>query len=229
MQETILVVDDEEDIVELIKVTLEKEDYKVITSSSADAAMQEIEKSKPDLIILDLKLPGISGLELCKILKSRQDTQGIPIIMLTGKYVKPEERAGGIELGSDDYMTKPFYGGELTARVKAVLRRGEYKAGEDKIIKIEGEIPIEINLPERTVNCADKMLNLTPKEFDLLVFIVKRKNKVLSREIILESVWGFEYFGTTRTVDMHIARLRSKLGPAGKRIQTVETIGYKFV
>ncbi|MDI6641388.1 MAG: response regulator transcription factor [Elusimicrobiota bacterium] len=219
-------------IVELIKITLEKEGYKVHTAKSADEALQTIERNSPQLILLDLKLPGVFGQDLCRILKSKEEAQGIPIIMVTGRYVKPEERAAGIELGADDYIIKPFYSGELLARARAVLRRGEYKMGQ-KTLKVYGSSSsgdLIVDLQEHTVKIGKRFIHLTPKEFDLLVVLVSKKNKLLTRDFLLESVWGMEYFGTPRTVDMHIAKLRHKLSlPFNKKIQTVETLGYKFV
>ena len=222
----IFVVDDEPDIVELIKITLEKEDYAVEIAGSADETLHKIERSKPDLFIVDLKLPGVSGYDLCRILKSKEETSGIPIIILSGRYIRPEERAKGIELGADDYMTKPFYGGELIARIKSVLKRMDYKNENGEIINCDGLI---VNPDEHTTYIDQKEIKLTPKEFDLLVMLLKKRNKVLKREFLLETVWGYEYAGSTRTVDMHIARLREKLGEHfSKRLQTVGGMGYKW-
>jgi len=223
----ILIVDDEPDIVEFIEAVLEKEGYQVTSAESADAALQSMESGKPDLIILDLKLPGVSGFDLCKILKSKDETSGIPLVILSGKYLRPEDKVQALDIGADDYITKPFYGGELLARIKAVLRRIDYK-GEDVNILKSGT-SLEVNIPEHTARISGKTIKLTPKEFDLLVMFLKKKNHVLKREFLLESIWGYEYLGTTRTVDVHVRRLREKLGTLSKKIQTVETIGYKFI
>jgi DNA-binding response OmpR family regulator len=223
----VLIVDDEPDIVEFIEAVLEKEGYQVVSAESADDALQNIESGKPDLIILDLKLPGVSGFDLCKILKSKDETSDIPLVILSGKYLRPEDKVQALDIGADDYITKPFYGGELLARIKAVLRRIDYKGEAVSILK--SGTSLEVNIPEHTVRISGKTIKLTPKEFDLLVMFLKKKNHVLKREFLLESIWGYGYFGTTRTVDVHIRRLREKMGPLSKKIQTVEKIGYKFI
>jgi len=231
---TILVVDDEKEIVSLIKEFLKAEGYKVITAECADEAFSKIEKTKPDLIILDLKLPGLDGREVAKILKSKEDTAAIPIVMLTGKFIKPEERAAGFELGADDYMTKPFYGKELVLRVKAILSRLDYgKEADETVLACDGNLVIDLSrhaVKIRVKPGGDRWqpVVLTPKEFDILYLLVKRRNRVLNRDFILKSVWGYEYFGTTRTVDMHIANIRQKLANFGKKLETVGGIGYKF-
>ena len=225
-KEKILIVDDEPDIVEFIVAVLEKEGYRIKTAESADVALQSIEKDKPDLVILDLKLPGVSGFDLCKILKSKKETSGIALVILSGKYVRPEDKVEALDIGADDYVTKPFYGGELLARVRAVLRRVDYKGEEKSILKSD---KIEVNIPEHTVKVSGDSVKLTPKEFDLLVMFLKKKNHVLKRQFLLETIWGYGYFGTTRTVDVHVRRLRGKLGSISKKIQTIESIGYKFI
>jgi len=231
---TILVVDDEKEIVTLIKEFLKVEGYKVLVAGSADEAFSKIEKTKPDLIILDLKLPGLDGREVAKILKSKDDTAAIPIVMLTGKFIKPEERAAGFELGADDYMTKPFYGKELVLRVKAILSRIDYgKEADEKLLACDGNLIIDLSrhvVKIRVKPGADQWqaVVLTPKEFDILYLLVKKRNRVLNRDFILKSVWGYEYFGTTRTVDMHIANIRQKLANFGDKIETVGGVGYKF-
>lgn len=224
---TILVVDDEPDIVEYIVAVLEKEGYKINTAGSSDDALESIESEKPDLAILDLKLPGVSGYDLCRILKSKNETSDIPLIILSGKFIRPEDKIEALDIGADDYVTKPFSGGELLARMRAVLRRADYRGEEGNILKSGNSL--EVNIGEHTVKHSGKLVRLTPKEFDLLVMFLKKKNHVLKREFLLESVWGYEYFGTSRTVDVHVRRLREKLGGASKKIETVETIGYKFV
>ena len=231
---TILVVDDEKEIVTLIREFLKAEGYNVIGAGSADEAFSKIRETKPDLIIPDLKLPGLDGQEVAKILKSKEDTAAIPIVMLTGKFIKPEERAAGFELGADDYMTKPFYGKELVGRVRAILHRIDYgKEAKKKVLACDGNLVIDLSrhaVEIRIKPAGEKWQNvvLTPKEFDILYLLVKERNRVLNRDFILKSVWGYEYFGTTRTVDMHIANIRQKLEDFGGKIETVGGVGYKF-
>ena len=226
-REKILIVDDEPDIVEFIEAVLDKEDYEVSTAGSSDEALRGIEKSRPDLIILDLKLPGVSGFDLCRILKSKNETAGIPMIILSGKYIQPDDKVNALEIGADDYITKPFYGKELLARIKAVLRRVDQPAGDGNLLKAGKAL--EVNIAEHTVKVAGSEIRLTPKEFGLLVMFLRKKNQVLKREFLLESVWGYGYYGTTRTVDVHVRRLREKLEGIKKNIRTVESMGYKFV
>lgn len=234
-KQIILVVDDEHDILTMTDMILGQEGYEVVTAENADQAIQQVRNKRPDLILLDLKLPGIGGMEVCRILKEDEKTSQIPIIMLTGKYIKPEERAEGLDMGADDYIIKPFSVKELTARMRAVLRRMDHKSEPEEVIKTNDE-SIIINLATHTVDIRlhpqennRKILSLTPKEFDLLYTFVKKRNHVLNRNFLCEYVWGHEYFGTTRTVDVHIAHLREKLGYLGKKIETIEAIGYKFV
>jgi len=232
MAQKILVIDDEPEIVKLVQQILESEGFGFDYAYSSDSAFQKIEKGKPDLIILDLKLPGVGGKELCQILKKREETSDIPIIMLSGKYLKPQDRTEGLEMGADDYITKPFYGNELVARVKAILRRLDYgKETEEALKTSNGEIIINITTHTAQTKEGNKYkdLLLTPKEFDLLFTLLKKKNRVLDRNYLMESVWGLGYFGTTRTVDVHIGNLRQKLGSYADKIETIEGIGYKFI
>jgi len=224
-KQKILVVDDEPDLVEMVKDVLERNDYSVISAGNADLAIKKVRESKPNLIILDLNLPGIGGIEVCRILKQDKQTSSIPIIMVTVKSTETEKIAG-LEAGADDYMTKPFSTGELVARVRAVLRRIVY-AGEEGEVLVSGDIKLDST--EHMVYVKNKQINFTPKEFNLLYMLIKKKGKVLSRTFLMENIWGYEYVGGTRTVDVHVRHLREKLGEEAKKIETVEGIGYKLV
>jgi len=224
-KQKILVIDDEPDLVELVKDVLERNDYSIISAANADLGVKKVRESKPDLIILDLNLPGIGGIELCRILKRDRKTSGIPIIMLTVKSAETDKVAG-LEAGADDYITKPFSTAELVARVKAVLRRILY-VGEQGEVLVSGNIKLDST--EHIVYVKDKQIDLTPKEFNLLYLLMKKKGKVLSRTFLMETIWGYEYVGGTRTVDVHVRHLREKLGQEAKRIETVESVGYKLV
>lgn len=224
-KQKILVVDDEPDLVELVKDVLERNNYFVISARNADLAIKKVKESNPDLIILDLNLPGIGGIEVCRILKRDKKTSSIPIIMLTVKSTETDKIAG-LEAGADDYMTKPFSTAELVARTRAVLRRILY-AGEPGEALVSGEIRLDST--EHMVYVMDKKIDLTPKEFNLLYLLMKKNGKVLSRTFLIENIWGYEYLGGTRTVDVHVRHLREKLGEEGKKVETVEGVGYKFV
>lgn len=224
-KQKILVVDDEPDLVELVKDVLERNNYSVISARNADIAIKKVRESKPDLIILDLNLPGIGGIEVCRILKRDRKTNSIPIIMLTVKSTETDKIAG-LEAGADDYMTKPFSTAELVARTRAVLRRILY-AGEPGEVLVSGDIRVDST--EHMVYVLDKQIDLTPKEFNLLYLLMKKKGKVLSRTFLIENIWGYEYLGGTRTVDVHVRHLREKMGDEGKKIETVEGVGYKFI
>jgi len=224
-KQRILVVDDEPDLVELVKDVLERNNFLVISARNADFAIKKVRESKPDLIILDLNLPGIGGIEVCRILKRDKKTSAIPIIMLTVKSTETDKIAG-LEAGADDYMTKPFSTGELVARTRAVLRRALY-VGELGEVLVSGDIRLDST--EHVVYVMNKQIDLTPKEFNLLYLLMKKKGKVLSRTFLIENIWGYEYIGGTRTVDVHVRHLREKMGEEGKKIETVEGVGYKFV
>ena len=224
-KQKILVVDDEPDLVELVKDVLERNDYLVISARNADLAIKKVRESKPDLIILDLNLPGIGGIEVCRILKRDKKTSAVPIIMLTVKSTETDKIAG-LEAGADDYMTKPFSTAELVARTRAVLRRILY-VGEPGEVLVSGDIRLDST--EHMVYVKDEQIDLTPKEFNLLYLLMKKKGKVLSRTFLIENIWGYEYLGGTRTVDVHVRHLREKLGEEGKKVETVEGVGYKFI
>lgn len=226
----ILVVDDEYHIVELVKFNLESSGYEVIEASGGKEALYKIKSERPDLIVLDLMLPEIDGIEICKKVRNDVETESIPIIMLTAKS-EETDKIVGLEIGADDYITKPFSVRELMARVKAVLRRNmDPKISElgDKELNI-GEITIYQDRYE--VLKSGEKLDLTLKEFELLNLLAKNRGKVLSRNYLLDEIWGYDYFGETRTVDVHIRHLRKKIEDDDKNpklIETIRGIGYKF-
>jgi two-component system phosphate regulon response regulator PhoB len=221
---TILVIEDERDLVELISFNLEKEGYRVITATEGSMGLETARNSLPDLILLDLMLPGITGTEICKILKKNEKTFRIPIIMLTAKG-EEIDRVVGFEVGADDYVVKPFSNRELMLRIKAVLRRGEHDKTPEKIIRV-GQLSIDTS--RHRVTCGDEEIVLTTTEYKLLINLAERLGRVQSRDVLLKNVWGYNYIGDTRTVDTHITRLRTKLGQAGDFIKTVRGFGYKM-
>ena len=223
----ILVVDDEADLVELVSYNLKKEGFRIDSASDGESALAKIRRDKYDLLILDLLLPGIQGMELCRILRNDPKTASLPIIMLTAKG-EEIDRIVGLEIGADDYVTKPFSPRELVARVKAVLRRSIEKPVTEKILKI-GEL--EIDKERYSVSLKGKPVKLSATEYKLLLYLAERKGKVFSREQLLDAIWRDEAFVEPRTVDVHIRRLRAHLGedPANPRyIKTMRGIGYFF-
>ena len=223
----ILVVDDEADLVELVSYNLKKEGFIVDSASDGETALTKIRKGKYGLLILDLMLPGIQGMELCRILRNDPKTSVLPIIMLTAKG-EEVDKILGLEMGADDYMAKPFSPRELVARVKAVLRRSKEKPMSEKLLKI-GDL--EIDRERYVVSVRTKPVKLSATEFKLLLFLAERKGKVFSRDQLLDAVWRDEAFVEPRTVDVHIRRLRSNIeeDPAKpKYIKTMRGIGYFF-
>jgi two-component system phosphate regulon response regulator PhoB len=223
-KETILIVEDEEDILELVGYHLQQEGYQTVYARSGDAVLDLVTESPPDLIVLDIMLPGLSGTEVCKILKQNDATRNIPVIILTARS-EEIDRVVGFELGADDYVTKPFSPRELVLRVKAILKRLHAAADTKEILEVEG---ITIDKPKHQVLLDGKTIDLTATEFGLLLTLVERKGRVQSRDMLLESVWGYQYHGFTRTVDTHMRRLRAKLRTKGECIETVRGIGYRF-
>jgi two-component system alkaline phosphatase synthesis response regulator PhoP len=226
MKETILIVEDEKDIVKMLDYNLKKEGYKTLVTYDGEDAIDAANTKQPDLILLDLMLPGMDGLEVCKTLKGESKTALIPIIMLTAKS-QESDKVVGLELGADDYVTKPFSPRELIARIKAVLRRMKEKDKLPEVMKI-GELGIDFSKIAVTVK--DKPVELTAKEFELLKTLIKVKGRVLSRDYLLDNIWGFNNAIEiqTRTVDVHIRTLRKKLKSEAKRILTVKNYGYRF-
>ena len=223
----VLVVEDENDIAGLIKHTLERSgDASVEIVARGDEALRSITGRPPDLVILDLNLPVLSGDEVCRILRQRQETRQIPIIMLTAR-TSESDRVAGLDLGADDYVTKPFSLRELAARVRAVLRRRRATADEARQARYTGKhLTADFDAVAVTVDA--KPVRLTRREFELLRFLVENRNRVLSRDRLLERVWGYDRFIETRSVDVHVGRLRAKLGAAGQQIETVIGLGYRF-
>jgi len=223
-KEKILIVDDEKDIVELVRYNLEKEGYKIIPAYNGEEALELIKRQLPHLIILDLMLPGIDGLEVCRILKKDSRTSNIPIIMLTAKGEEADIVAG-LELGADDYVTKPFSVRQLIARVRAVLRRVSFSTKDKDLIKINDLV---IDSIKHTVTLKGKLLELTSTEFKLLKCLAGNPGRVFTRDQLLNNAWSEDTFIVDRAVDVHIRRLRKKLGRASKFIVTVRGVGYKF-
>jgi len=225
MAATVLVVDDEKDLVDLVKYHLEKEGLKCLEARDGETALQVARERTPDLVVLDLMLPGVDGLEVCRKLRKDPKTSSIAIIMLTAK-AEEVDRIVGLEMGADDYMVKPFSPRELVARVKAVLRRGQ---GQDMpAIKRVGTLEVDEGKHQVTVD--GSVVELTVKEFDLLCALMRANGRVLNRDQILETVWGYSNAVDieSRTVDVHIRRLREKLGNEYTRIVTVKGVGYRF-
>ncbi|MBV4426791.1 response regulator transcription factor [Clostridium tyrobutyricum] len=225
-QDKILIVDDEEHICELIKFNLENNGYKAIISHNGVDAISKVEKDMPNLILLDLMLPGMDGYDVCKEIKRNPNLFSIPIIMITAKG-EEFDKVLGLELGADDYVTKPFSVRELLARVKAVLRRTTVK----EINKSYAFDNININFEKHEVLKNSEKIELTLKEFELLQILIKNKGRVMTRDFLLDKVWGYEYVGETRTVDVHIRHIRQKIEDDDKNpkyIETIRGIGYRF-
>jgi DNA-binding response OmpR family regulator len=221
--ETILVVDDEQRIIDLAQMYLEQEGYTVSSATDGTVAFRKILNEKPNLIVLDLMLPGMDGLEICRRVRAESD---VPIIMLTARN-DDIDKIVGLELGADDYLTKPFNPRELVARVKAILRRTDRKSSSDSNSAISFD-NVVIDPERRIVQVDGKSVDLRMKEFDLLLLLAKHPGRVFSREKLLEIVWGYDFAGETRTVDVHIAHLRHKLNGMKATIDTVWGVGYKL-
>lgn len=227
MSGKVLIVDDEENIRQLVKFHLEKENYTAIEAKDGQEALTMVEENLPDLIILDLMLPKVSGLDVCKKLKSNIKTSGIPIIMLTAKQDEVD-MVLGLEMGADDYISKPFSPRNLLARIKAVLRRTSKEHDSQSEITIGS---LSMNFERYEVWLNDAKLYFTPKEFDLLKFFITNIGTLFTREQLLEKVWGYDYYGDTRTIDVHIRHLRAKLAADEKLVEAIETVrkvGYRF-
>jgi len=226
MKETILIVEDEKDIVKMLDYNLKKEGFKTLSVRNGEDAIDSARGERPDIIILDLMLPGIDGLEVCKTLKADSKTTSIPIIMLTAKS-QESDKVVGLELGADDYVTKPFSPRELIARIKAVLRRGKEKDKLPEMLKV-GDLTVD--LAKIAVTVKGKPIELTGKEFELLKTLIKSRGRVLSRDYLLDTIWGFDQASEiqTRTVDVHIRTLRKKLKSEAGRVVTVKNYGYRF-
>jgi len=226
VKEKILIVEDEKDIVKMLDYNLKKEGFRTISAHDGEYGLDLAGRERPDLVILDLMLPGMDGLEVCKALKKENKTASIPIIMLTAKS-QESDKVVGLELGADDYVTKPFSPRELIARIKAVLRRVKEKEKLPEALAI-GDLSIDFSKIQ--VSVKGKPVELTSKEFELLKILIKVKGRVLSRDYLLDTIWGFDHAIEiqTRTVDVHIRTLRKKLKSEAKRIITVKNYGYRF-
>jgi len=221
----ILVVDDEPEAVELVEFNLKGAGYEVTTASDGAEALNKARRIQPNLVILDVMMPEIDGMEVCKLMRRDPATTGIPIIMLTAK-ASEVDRVLGLELGADDYVVKPFSPRELVLRVKKLLDRGK-PADLSKEKMVFGDLVVD--MPRHAVFWKGKQIELTATEFKLLVTLAQRKGRVQSRDTLLRDVWGYESMIDTRTVDTHMRRLREKLGPAAKYLDTLRGVGYRFV
>ena len=221
----ILIVDDEPDAVELVAFNLKNAGFEVATAADGAAALKQARAVLPDLIVLDVMLPEVDGLEVCKLLRRDSATAGIPIIMLTAKAAEID-RVLGLELGADDYVTKPFSPRELTLRIKGLLSRRETRETKAEQMKF-GELNVDVPAHRVTVN--GKPIELTATEFKLLTLLAQRRGRVQSRDQLLKDVWEYDNMIDTRTVDTHMRRLREKLGKAARHLDTVRGVGYRFV
>lgn len=226
MNETILVVDDEANIIELARLYLVQESFRVESASDGQAALDKAAALKPALIVLDLMLPKVDGWEVCRRIRGGDDAlRDIPIIMLTARD-DDVDKIVGLELGADDYMTKPFNPRELVARVKAILRRSERATAPTQILRVAD---LTIDAARREVRVGDRLIEMRAKEFECLRVLAENRGIVLSREKLLELAWGYDFAGQTRTVDVHVAHLRKKLVGSAAQIETVPGVGYKLV
>ncbi len=222
MSERILVVDDEQRIIDLAQMYIEQEGYEVESTTDGLDALQRIQQDEPALVVLDIMLPGMDGLEICRRVRTQSD---VPIIMLTARN-EDIDKIVGLELGADDYLTKPFNPRELVARIKAILRRSERKpAAPNQPVRVGNLL---INPQQRSVEVDGRPVDLRMKEFDLLLTLAENLNIVFSRERLLDVVWGYNFAGETRTVDVHVAHLRHKLDGMTPTIETVWGVGYKL-
>ena len=228
MSEKVLIIDDEVHIVELLRFNLETSGYKTIYSYDGFDGFIKAKEEKPNLILLDWMLPNISGIEVLKKIRQDSDLKNTPVIMLTAKNME-DDKVEGLEVGADDYITKPFSIKELLARITSVMRRyGMNSSKESEELKAGN---LKLNLTKHEVKINDKKVDLTLKEFELLKLLLQNRGKVLSRNFLLDEIWGYEYYGETRTVDVHIRYLRKKLEEAGadeKYIETIRGVGYKI-
>ncbi|HVF29736.1 MAG TPA: response regulator transcription factor [Pyrinomonadaceae bacterium] len=225
MQPHILIVEDDADIAEGLEYNLKREGFRTSTAESAEKGLRIAldEKTSPSLILLDIMLPGMTGMELCRRLRREQLTETTPIIMLTAKAAEADKIAG-LETGADDYIVKPFSVKEVVARVRAVLRRAE----KEEATKYE-DPRMSIDFGDMRVTCDGNGVRLTRKEFALLEYLIKNTGRVATRQQLLDNVWGYSYFGDTRTLDVHIRRLRQKLDECGTCVETVVGVGYRFI
>lgn len=230
MKQIILLIDDELALLRTLKERLELENFMVITCTDAEQGVKTLSNSTPDLMIVDIRLPGMNGLDFCRHVRAMEGpVHSTPVMFLT--TTKDETyKVLGLELGGDDYITKPFNPAELVARVRALLRRSKMASGENEEMLSSGSASDEltINYSRHEARISGRALDLSPKEFELLYLLVKKRGRVLTRPFIMERIWGREYTQTTRTIDTHIKHLRKSLGALGNRIETIEGLGYKW-
>lgn len=221
----ILIVEDEPDIAQLVKLYLEKEGFRTNVAKSGDEALKLIKTERLDLVMLDLMLPEIDGIEVCKKIRNAPDTALLPIIMLTAK-AEESDTIVGLELGADDYVTKPFSPKALVARVKGLFRRLDRETSDQRSSFSFG--PLAMDLSRHEVTVKNEEVSLTAKEFGLLEYLLRHPGRVLTRDVLLNAVWGYDYYGTTRTVDVHIRRLKLKIPLLEKAIISIKSLGYKL-
>ncbi|MFM7231484.1 MAG: response regulator transcription factor [bacterium] len=224
MSELVMVIEDEKEIRDLVRYNLEKAGYRVAAAADGEEGLRQLFAARPDALVLDLMLPGMNGLEILREVRQEPVTHDLPVLVLTARSAEMDKLLG-FEHGADDYLTKPFSPRELVARVKALVRRAS-PSGLSRALEA-GDLRVDVDAREARLH--DQRLDLTPREFDLLAFLVRHPGRVLSRDELLRKVWGYDYVGETRTVDVHVRRLRAKLGDAADRIETVLGSGYKFV
>jgi DNA-binding response OmpR family regulator len=220
----VLIIEDERDIQDLIRHYLEKDGFRTRTASDGAAGLAAARQEHPDLIVLDLMLPGLDGLELCKKLRAETATALTPVIMLTAK-AEESDKIVGLELGADDYLTKPFSPKELVARIKALLRRADRREADPQPYTYG---TLSLDTVRHEVKVDEQEVSLTAKEFGLLEQLLRNKGRVLTRDVLLNTVWGYDYHGTTRTVDVHIRRLKQKAPLLNEAIVSVKSLGYKL-
>jgi two-component system phosphate regulon response regulator PhoB len=224
MEDTVLLVEDESDVVDLLRYHFKKAGFKVEIANSGDAGLAAVRSQRPDAVVLDLMLPGMTGLEVCRALKIDSETALIPVLMLTARS-EVKDRVKGLEIGADDYVTKPFSPKEVVLRVQGLLRRIRSAAEEVSIVEVDG---ITIDKSTLRASIGTERLELTTIEFKLLLTLIHNRGKTLSRENLLSDVWGYSTGADTRTVDTHMRRLREKLGDHATKVETVRGQGYRF-
>lgn len=224
MDDTVLLVEDENDVVDLLRYHFKKAGFKVEIANSGDAGLAAVRSTRPDAVVLDLMLPGMTGLEVCRALKADDETSAIPVLMLTARS-EVKDRVKGLELGADDYVTKPFSPKEVVLRVQGLLRRIRSAAEEVSILEVDG---ISIDKSTLRASTDNQRLDLTTIEFKLLLTLINNRGKILSREHLLSDVWGYATGADTRTVDTHMRRLREKLGGHAAKVETIRGHGYRL-
>jgi DNA-binding response OmpR family regulator len=224
VSELVMVIEDEKEIRDLVRYNLEKAGFRVAAAADGEQGLQQLFASRPDLLVLDLMLPGMNGLEIVREVRAEPLTHDLPVLVLSARSAEMDKLLG-FEQGADDYLTKPFSPRELVARVKALIRRTR-PAGPGGVLEAG---PLRVDLEAHVASCAGARLDLTPREFDLLAFLARHPGRALTREELLRKVWGYDYVGETRTVDVHVRRLRAKLGEQHTIIETVLGAGYKLV